>query len=309
MDELLTVRGVRRSYGARVALDHLDLQLTHGEVLGLLGPNGAGKTTCLQILSGNLAPSSGEVRVLGLDLARDPLRAKRLIGYLPEHPPLYLDMRVEEYLDYCARLRRVPRGARGEAVRRALARCGLRDARRRILGRLSKGYRQRAGIAQAIVHEPDLVILDEPTDGLDPVQIREVRELIGELAGDAGVIVSSHILPEVQAVCSRAVILKEGRVLHETRLDHGAGTEPHAGRYRVRLGASPPVAALQGLAAVAEARDLGDGTYQVTLGRGEPAANLAAQVVERAWGLAELTPERTDLERVFFAMLGGEQAA
>jgi ABC-2 type transport system ATP-binding protein len=308
MDELLTVRGVRRSYGELVALENLDLQLTHGEVLGLLGPNGAGKTTCLQILSGNLAPSSGNVHVLGLDLARSPLRAKRLIGYLPERPPLYLDMRVEEYLDYCARLRRVPRGARREAVRRAMSRCGLTSARRRVLGRLSKGYRQRAGIAQAIVHDPDLVILDEPTDGLDPVQIREVRELIGELSDDAGIIVSSHILPEVQAVCSRAAILKEGRILHETRLDSG-GETPNPGRYRLRLSAPPPVAELQGLGAVAEARDLGDGRYQVTLRGGASAANLAAQAVARDWGLSELTPERTDLERVFFAMLGGEQAA
>jgi ABC-2 type transport system ATP-binding protein len=306
--ELLTVRGLSRRYGERLALAGLDLRLVRGEVLGLLGPNGAGKTTCLQVLSGNLAPSGGEIRVLGEDLLRHPLRAKRHIGYLPERPPLYPDMRLDEYLAYCARLHRVPRRARAEAVSRTMARCGLEGMGRRLLGRLSKGYRQRVGIAQAIVHGPDLVILDEPTDGLDPVQIREVRDLIRALAAECGLILSSHILSQVQAVCTRVLILRDGRVLHQARLDEGEAAQ-RLGRYRVRLVSPPPLAALTGLPGVAAVQALDDGAYRLTLRPGEPTDALAARLVEGGFGLAELVADGTDLERVFFDILGGGEPA
>lgn len=305
MEELLKVRGLSRDYGERQALAGLDLDLCRGEVLGLLGPNGAGKTTCLQILSGNLAPSGGEIRVLGLDLGRAPLRAKRHIGYLPERPPLYLDMRVDEYLHYCSRLHRVPRGERWAAVDEVMERCGLEDVDRRTLGRLSKGYRQRAGVAQAIIHRPDLVILDEPTDGLDPVQIREMRDLIQELAADCGVILSSHILPEVQAVCSKVVILKDAQVLHRTELAQGGND---SGRLRLRLEMPPTIEEINRLPGVATAEPLGAGAFRITLRPGEPTAALAAGIVEQGWGLAEMAVDRTDLEQIFFEMIGGEAA-
>jgi len=281
----------------------VDLRLARGEVLGLLGPNGAGKTTCLQILSGNLAPSAGEVEVLGLDLIRSPRPAKRHIGYLPERPPLYPDMRVDEYLAYCARLRGVPRLQSAAAIKRAKARCGLADMGPRPILKLSKGYRQRVGLAQAIVHAPDLVILDEPTEGLDPVQIREVRELIRILAVDSGLILSSHILSEVQAVCSKVLILRDGRVLHQARLDQKAHIP--IGRYRVRLERPPGLSVLNALPGVISARQLGGGAYRMTLQPGESASALASRLVEAGWGLAELIPERTDLEQVFFDILGG----
>ncbi len=306
MNALLSVRGLSRSYGESRVLAGLDLRLERGEVLGLLGPNGAGKSTCLQILSGNLAPSEGEVLVQGKDLVTEPLAAKRHIGYLPEHPPLYLDMRVDEYLHYCARLHRIPGPARKEAVERAKSRCGLQDVGRRVLGRLSKGYRQRAGIAQAIIHEPDLIILDEPTDGLDPVQIREVRELIRALAPDCGLILSSHLLPEVQAVCSRVLILRDGQTLHETSLDDG---RPGIGRFRLRLEAPPPVDRLQSLPGVAAVQTLDRHTFRVTLRPGETPVALTTRLVEAGWGLAEFVTDRTDLERVFLDILSEEQAA
>jgi ABC-2 type transport system ATP-binding protein len=304
MEELLDVRGLERRYGTHQALAGIDLRLVRGEVLGLLGPNGAGKTTCLQILSGNLAPTAGEVLVLGLDLILDPRAAKRHIGYLPERPPLYSDMRVDEYLAYCARLRGSPRRQIPEAVSRAKVRCGLSDAGSRPIMKLSKGYRQRVGLAQAIIHGPDLVILDEPTDGLDPVQIREVRNLIRSLAEDCGLILSSHILSEVQAVCSKVLILGEGRVLHQARLSQ-KGYAP-IGRYLVRLERAPALPVLRALPGVAATQHLGGDRFRITLRPGESVSLLAGRLVESDWGLAELTPDRTDLERVFFDILGGE---
>lgn len=308
MDELLSVRALERNYGAHLALAGVDLRLVKGEVLGLLGPNGAGKTTCLQILSGNLVPTAGEVVVLGLDLVRSARQAKRNIGYLPERPPLYSDMRIDEYLGYCARLRGVARRRRGEAVERVKALCGIADSGARPIFKLSKGYRQRVGLAQALVHEPKLVILDEPTEGLDPVQIREVRHLIRSLAKDCGLILSSHILSEVQAVCTKVLILREGRVLHHARLDQNEA-HPSVGRYRIRLERPPGLTALNALPAVAAAKHLSDKGFRVTLRPGEPVSRLARELVDQGWGLAELTPDRTDLERVFFDILGGEQAA
>jgi len=307
MDELLSVRGLERHYGAHKAFAGVDLKLARGEVLGLLGPNGAGKTTCLQVLSGNLAPTAGAVEVLGLDLMRSPREAKRHIGYLPERPPLYPDMRVDEYLVYCACLRGVPRRQRAGAVDRAKIRCGLADAGARPILKLSKGYRQRVGLAQAIVHAPDLVILDEPTEGLDPVQIREVRALIRALAADCGLILSSHILPEVQAVCSNVLILRDGQVLHQARLEQSQKLP--VGCYRVRLERAPDPSALSALPGVAAVQHLDAETFRVTLRSGESVSALARRLVDAGWELAELTPERTDLERVFFDILGGEKGA
>jgi ABC-2 type transport system ATP-binding protein len=217
-------------------------------------------------------------------------------------------MRVNEYLGYCAQLRGVPRRNRRQAVDRAKARCGLADTGARPILKLSKGYRQRVGLAQAIVHEPDLIILDEPTEGLDPVQIREVRELIRALAADCGLILSSHILSEVQAVCTKVLILRDGRVLHQARMAQGDATPP-IGRFRIRLEQSPGLPALNALPGVCAAQHLGGKWFRVTLRPGEPVSALAHRMVNAGWGLAELTPDRTNLERIFFDILGGEQAA
>jgi ABC-2 type transport system ATP-binding protein len=307
MDKLLCAQGLERTYADLRVLAGVDIDLEHGEVLGLLGPNGAGKTTCLQVLSGNLYPSAGVIRVMGVDLLRSPLQAKRSIGYLPERPPLYSDMRVDEYLGYCAQLHRVPWRHRKTAIARATERCGLENRVRQLIGTLSKGFRQRVGIAQAIVHEPDLVILDEPTEGLDPVQLREVRALIRGLTADCGIILSSHILPEVQAVCSKVSILRDGRVLHHARLQQASSPQPLC--FRVRLMKPPTLSVLSTLPGVKGAQQLEGGLFRIEMRQGENAATLSRVLVREEWGLAELTPEKTDLERVFFDILGGEAAA
>jgi ABC-2 type transport system ATP-binding protein len=303
MSSLLRVTDLARDYCGHTALTGVDLALERGSVLGLLGPNGAGKTTCLQVLSGNLAPSAGTLSICGIDLVQAPLRAKRHLGYLPERPPLYPEMRVDEYLEFCARLHRIPRRQVAAAVSRAKSRCALDEVGRRLLAKLSRGYRQRLGLAQAIIHEPDLVILDEPTEGLDPEQIREVRLLIRELSAHCGVILSSHILPEVQEVCTQVLILRNGRPVHQGRL--ASQREQHrSGAFRVRLDRPPPIAELVRLPTVASALTGGDGLLRIDLAPGLPPSALARSLVEAGYGLRELTPERTDLERIYFETLG-----
>jgi ABC-2 type transport system ATP-binding protein len=204
----LSASHLSRNFGARRAVQDISIELRRGEVLGLLGQNGAGKSTVMQMLAGTLAPSSGSIAIGGIDLAGTPAAAKALLGYLPEHPPLYPEMRVDDYLAFAAKLRKVADPA--AAATRAKERCGLAGEGRRLIGRLSKGYRQRIGIAQAIVHNPQVLILDEPGSGLDPLQLREIRKLIRELGDECSVIFSSHTLAEVESLCDRLLVLKAG---------------------------------------------------------------------------------------------------
>ena len=213
---MIEAKNLSKRYGDLMAVGDVSFEIGPGEVVGFLGPNGAGKTTTMRMLTGFLPPTEGSVRIAGHDIFDAPLEARRAIGYLPETPPLYPEMTVESYVDYVARLKDVPRSGRKEAVARALERCGLADTARRVIATLSKGYRQRVGLAQAIVHDPPVLILDEPTVGLDPIQIGEIRELIAGLAGSEGekqqtVILSTHILPEVEAICRRIVMINQGR--------------------------------------------------------------------------------------------------
>src|SRR5688500_13425738 len=213
----ISARGLYRCFGTRIAVHDLNLELRHGEVLGFLGPNGAGKTTIMRLLTGNLAPSAGRIEICGIDLIEKPREAKARIGYLPEIPPLYRELTVNEYWRLAARLHQVEKGKIDAALDNAAQRCGLSSIGKRLIGSLSKGYQQRVGIAQAIVHDPEVIILDEPTAGLDPNQMREIRTLIRDLAAERSVILSTHILSEVDNVCDRLQIMNEGRtVLDET---------------------------------------------------------------------------------------------
>jgi ABC-2 type transport system ATP-binding protein len=250
---VIEAHGLTKRYGELVAVDHVSFSVAPGEVVGFLGPNGAGKTTTMRILTGFLPASDGTAAIAGHDIFRDPLAARRAVGYLPETPPLYPEMSVEGYLDYVARIKDVPRRARAAAVARAVDRCGLGDVRRRVIGALSKGYRQRVGLAQAIVHDPPVLILDEPTVGLDPIQIREIRALIAELAAERPgekartVVLSTHILPEVEAICRRVMIIHRGRKVLDQPLDElrrsGAGLEEIFARATAREAADEPAAA------------------------------------------------------------------
>lgn len=210
----LSAQDLTRSHGANlVAVDGVSLELRRGEVLGLLGHNGAGKSTTLQMLTGALPPDSGKVTICDFDLAAEPELAKACIGFLPEHPPLYKDMRVDDYLLFAARLHKVPAARLAEALAQAKQRCGLQECGGKVIGTLSKGYQQRVGIAQAIIHNPPVVVLDEPTVGLDPAQIRDIRTLIRELGDHSSVILSTHLLNEVENLCDRVAILKQGRLI------------------------------------------------------------------------------------------------
>lgn len=212
-ETLITVNHVTRYFGKLCAVDDISFSVGRGEILGFLGPNGAGKSTSMQMICGVIAASSGNISIAGNDIVEAAEQAKRYIGYMPEQLPLYPDQTVDEYLQYCARLRRVPRDDIDAAVTEIKDRCGLNEVGHRLIGNLSQGFRQRTGIAQAIIHTPALVILDEPTTGLDPNQIVEIRELIRELGSDHSVILSTHILPEVQGLCDRVVIINRGKLV------------------------------------------------------------------------------------------------
>ena len=210
---MIHIENLSKAYGATQALRGISFDVSKGQVVGFLGPNGAGKSTTMKILTGYVEPTAGSVTVGGIDVTRDAVGARRKIGYLPENNPLYEDMMVEEFLDYIADIRDIPRDRRGRAIATAVERCGLGSVRGKDIGDLSKGFRQRTGLAQAILHDPDLLILDEPTTGLDPNQVVEIRNLIRDLGKEKTVILSTHVLPEVQHMCTRAVIISDGKLV------------------------------------------------------------------------------------------------
>jgi ABC-2 type transport system ATP-binding protein len=216
---MIEVESLTKRYGDFTAIKNVSFRVNKGEIVGFLGPNGAGKTTTMRIITGFLPATEGNVSVSGHDVFKDGMKAKKKIGYLPEHPPLYTDMGVEEYLRFVAKIKGVQRSQRANAIGRVIEKCGLRDVRNVIINKLSKGYKQRVGLAQAMVHDPEVLILDEPTIGLDPKQIIEIRQLIRSLAGDHTIILSTHILPEVTMVCQRVLIIDQGRIVADDSLE------------------------------------------------------------------------------------------
>jgi ABC-2 type transport system ATP-binding protein len=218
-ENTIEASNLTKSFGKNVAVNDVSFQLKKGEVLGFLGPNGAGKSTTMRMLTGNLAPTNGDVRICGIDIISEPKKAKALIGYLPEMRPLYKEFTVNEYLTIAARFHKVPSPKIKKALEEAKERCGLSHMSKRLIENLSNGYQQRVGIAQAIIHNPEIVILDEPTVGLDPIQIREIRKLIRDIGKQHSVIISTHILPEVEMVCDRVQIIDNGKLVFHGSID------------------------------------------------------------------------------------------
>jgi ABC-2 type transport system ATP-binding protein len=216
----VSVEKLSKVYGNQLALDQINFSVSKGEVLGLLGPNGAGKSTTMKILTGYLLASQGIAKVCGMDVEKYPIETKRKIGYLPEHNPLYLDMYVREYLEFSASLYQIPKTATKKKIEELIEKTGLTAERKKKIGQLSKGYRQRVGLAQALIHDPEVLILDEPTTGLDPNQIVEIRNLIKDLGESKTVILSTHIMQEVKAICHRAVIISRGKIVADERIEN-----------------------------------------------------------------------------------------
>jgi len=299
MNPLIQVEQLYRYYGDHCAVNNVSFSLGKGEILGFLGPNGAGKSSTMQMICGNLAPTSGQILINGIDILDSPKEAKRELGYLPEVPPVYRDLTVDEFLDYCGRLH----GLSGEQLRAALnqakERCGLIDVGGRLIGNLSKGYQQRVGIAQAILHNPAVIILDEPTVGLDPIQIREIRELIRELGRDHGIILSTHILPEVQESCTRVQIIHKGQLVMNDSID-GLTQRMRASSLLMETRAAPDLKRLSFVDGVQRVDDLGGGRYRIYHDKDKnPAERVAEVVVSENAGLLSLTPERLSMEEIF----------
>ncbi|MCU0253448.1 MAG: ABC transporter ATP-binding protein [Acidobacteria bacterium] len=297
---LIEIEGLRKLYGQHEAVKGISFTVYAGEILGFLGPNGAGKSTTMKIMTCLTPPTSGAVRIASHDVLLEPLEVKRSIGFLPENPPLYPEMVVQDYLSFAAEIRRVPRARRRAAVDAAIERCGLEEVRRRLVGNLSKGYRQRVGLAQAVIHEPRILILDEPTVGLDPTQVIEIRTIIRDIGQERTVILSSHILPEVQATCQRVVIINRGQIVAEGPMDellhrHGGGS------WHFTLRRPPAddgeLAALPGMVRLFA---LGGGRYRAAVVPGDEARECMVRTLAAGpWGLVEFAPETTTLEEVF----------
>ncbi len=313
---MIEVQHLSKRYGRVTAVDDVSFRVERGEILGFLGPNGAGKTTTMRILTGYMPATDGKAIVAGFDVFDQPIEAKRRTGYLPETPPLYPDMTVLEYLTFVAKVKGVPANERRQRIHDVMERTRVADMAHRLCAKLSKGYKQRVGLAQALIHNPDVLILDEPTAGLDPKQIIETRQLIKELAGDHTIILSTHILPEVSQTCQRVVIINKGRVVAVDTPDNlTARLRGSETMYvQVEAGNGDATAALTrvpGVTRVVESdRRNGAIGYEIDSETGRDVRReLARAVVANGWGLLELRPMRMSLEDVFLSLITDETAA
>ncbi len=307
----LTVEALEltRLYGGREAVSNVSFNLTQGQVLGFLGPNGAGKSTTMKMLTGNLAPSAGSVKICGIDMIENPKEAKALIGYLPEMRPLYKEFTVDEYLTIAARLHRVSSGNIKKAVETAKERCGLTHMSKRLIENLSNGYQQRVGIAQAIIHNPMVVILDEPTVGLDPIQIRDIRTLIREIGTDHSVILSTHILPEVEMVCDHVQIIDKGKLVFNGGIDV-LKRQRVGNKLLIGFNRMPSVDELLKIAGVTEAEITENNMMRVRFADGaSPHESIVQTAVKNSWGLYQIAPDQTSLEDVFVQLTYQDAAA
>jgi ABC-2 type transport system ATP-binding protein len=316
---MIKVEGLTKRYARTVAVDNISFEVEKGQIVGFLGPNGAGKTTTMRVLTCFLPPTAGTASVAGFDVQEHPIEVKRRIGYLPESPPVYPEMEVTEYLEFTGKLKGIPSADIKKRVDEVLGRCAIGDVRDKLIGKLSKGYRQRVGLAQAIIHNPDVLILDEPTSGLDPKQIIEIRELLKSLAGNHTIILSTHILSEVEHSCERVIIISQGKLV---AIDSVAnltnrlrGSESVALEVEAASGSPNPSDVQVRLEQVAGVRsvvmkDSKDGrlTFEVESLQGRQIrADLARSVVNAGWNLSELRPVGLSLEDVFLQLTAAEK--
>jgi len=298
-EQLVSVKNVSRYYGKNKAVDNISFDVHRGEVLGLLGPNGAGKSSTMQMLTGNLAPSNGQIEINTFDILDEPKEAKLSLGYLPEQPPIYKDLTINEFLAYCAKINRIARSHHQSAIKLAKQRCGLDKMGHRIIGNLSKGYQQRLGIAQAIIHSPAVIVLDEPTVGLDPRQIKEIRALIRELGNDHSIILSTHILPEVTATCDRVLIINKGKIVI-TESINGLQQRIQSSSLLVAFNSPPQIKDLAAFEGTVSVEEIDSGRFRLhhdpTI---DPSEKIVIRSVENKWGLTEITPEKLSLEEIF----------
>ena len=311
---MITVEGLTKRYARHVAVDNISFEVGKGEIVGFLGPNGAGKTTTMRVLTCFLPPTSGKATVAGFDVLENPFEVKKRIGYLPESPPLYPEMEVDEYLTFVARLKGIPGADVPKRVAEAAGRCALGDVRNKLIGKLSKGYRQRVGLAQAILHNPDVLILDEPTSGLDPKQIIETRELIASLSGDHTIILSTHILSEVEHSCQKVLIINRGRIVASESVigltSKMSGSDTVSLQIQGdNLNAADVRQRFEQIAGVSkvEVKDLKDHavTMEVETLAGESVRPvLARTVVQAGWNLHEMRGINLSLEDIFLRLTG-----
>src|SRR5579859_3607983 len=317
---MITVHGLTKRYARTVAVDHISFEVQKGQIVGFLGPNGAGKTTTMRMLTCFLPPSAGSANVAGFDVLEQPLEVKKRIGYLPETPPIYPEMETVEYLKFVGKLKGLSGADLEKRVDYVCGRCAVADVKNKLLGRLSKGYRQRVGLAQAIIHNPEVLILDEPTAGLDPKQINETRDLIKSLAGDHTIILSTHILPEVEQTCEQVIIINKGKVIATDSVNNlqnrARGAESVMIEVAGRNGALDPAAIQSRLEKVSgvskvlfkEKRETRN-VFEVESGKGRVVrGDLARAVVEAGWDLNELRPSAMSLEEVFLQLTGDNAA-
>jgi ABC-2 type transport system ATP-binding protein len=298
-DSIVKVEKLSHRYSVQWAIRDIDFEITKNGIYGLLGSNGAGKSTTMNIMCGVLKQTEGNVFVRGINMRENPVEAKRRIGFLPQKPPLHTDLTVEEYLTYCARLRFIPAAETGKAITEVMGRCSITHFRKRLIRNLSGGYQQRVGIAQAIIHNPEFVVLDEPTNGLDPNQILEIRGLVKEIAEERTVILSTHILSEVQATCDYIRMIEQGRVVF-------AGTVDEFDNYIVpntlivSLNAMPPAAELQSIPGVVGVEELGGPKYRLKFADGQDVKERIVETsVTRGWRLTEIFAEKSSLDAIF----------
>jgi len=317
---MITVTDLTKRYARHTAVDHISFEVQKGQIVGFLGPNGAGKTTTMRMLTCFLPPTAGTATVAGFDVLEQSFEVKKRIGYLPETPPLYPEMRTAEYLQFVGSLKGLSKTELAKRVGYVCERCAILDVKDKLLGKLSKGYRQRVGLAQAIIHNPDVLILDEPTSGLDPKQINDTRELIKSLAGDHTIILSTHILPEVEQTCEQVIIINKGKLVATDSVSNlqnrARGAESLLVEVGARNGVVDPVKVqsrlelISGVSRVVlkNKRD-NRSTFEVESRKGLVRGDLARAVVEAGWDLNELRPAAVSLEEIFLQLTGDTGAA